>query len=145
MKQKTNILPRLVYSAGNNRRPFRVSLSEMYQQQPEYPPGSASPNSHGLVITVAPIPPLVAPGTPRILPDGDLDPLFRERLAQVCAVNHAGKLLGREDLELIAETGGEDRGGAGVELARLQGRTIASLQIGACSWGDGRGTVGALT
>jgi len=58
-----------------------------------------------------------------VLADRDLDALQREALAQRRALDHAGELLGREDLERLREDGREDGRGAVVEdrLSVLRG------------------------
>jgi hypothetical protein len=55
-----------------------------------------------------------------LFPDGDLDALGGEALAERCAVTDARELLGREDREWLTVATGED-GGLG-RLAAVEGR-----------------------
>lgn len=55
-----------------------------------------------------------------LFPDGDLDALGGEALAERCAVTDAREFLGREDCERLTVATGED-GGLG-RLATVEGR-----------------------
>lgn len=54
-----------------------------------------------------------------VFPDGDLDPLRGETLAQTRALDDAGELLGRKDLEDVRKGGGENGRRARVEAGAL--------------------------
>jgi hypothetical protein len=50
-----------------------------------------------------------------VFADGNLDTLARKRFAQRRTFNDTGKLLGRENLELLRKAGGQHRGTASIE------------------------------
>lgn len=87
----------------------------MLLSKPPFLPIAAPSRTHiSIIILPLPRPPLIPPRP--ILPNRNLNPLRREALAQIRALNDAGEFLRAENMEDVAEAGCEDGGGGGVEF-----------------------------